>query len=101
MPKVFNFKTELWVYTGKAAWYFVTLPKQIAHEIKFYYSDNFRGWGSLPVSVTIGKTNWETSIFRDKKSESFMLPIKKQVRELEHLELNDMIVITLEILTYK
>ncbi|MBP9762590.1 DUF1905 domain-containing protein [Patescibacteria group bacterium] len=33
------------------------------------------------VLVTVGKTMWETSIFPDKKSQSYLLPMKLEVRK--------------------
>lgn len=97
-PTEFDFEAELWVFQGKAAWYFVTLPKETAHEIKFYFAEYHRGWGSLPVRVSIRNSEWETSIFKDKKADSYMLPIKKEIRESENLNLSDRINIKLEVL---
>ncbi|TXI99795.1 MAG: DUF1905 domain-containing protein, partial [Neisseriales bacterium] len=35
---------------------------------------------------TIGVSQWETSVFPDKKSGSYLLPLKKSVREANLLE---------------
>lgn len=35
---VYNFKSKVWIYPGKNAWHFVTLPKDIADEINFLFS---------------------------------------------------------------
>lgn len=67
MEKVFKVKARVWLYPGMAGWHFVTLPKKTAEEIDFFFSHAKKGWGSLPVNVTIGKTSWKTSIFPDKK----------------------------------
>lgn len=82
----FRIRTSVWLYPGKAAWHFVTLPQEIAKEIDFYFSQEKRGWGSLPVSVTIGETTWKTSIFPDKKSNSYLLPLKAAVRKKEKIK---------------
>lgn len=66
-----------------SAWRFLTLPKKQGQEIKTRFGSHAKGWGSLPVSVTIGKTIWDTSIFPDKKSESYLLPLKAKVRKAE------------------
>ena len=34
MVNTFEFSGELWRYTGKAAWYFVTLPHEVADDIE-------------------------------------------------------------------
>lgn len=45
-----------------------------------------RGWGSHRVTVTVGKTSWDTSIFPDKKSGSYVLPLKADVRKKENIK---------------
>lgn len=86
MIKTFNFSAQVWVYSGSAAWHFVTVPKDISDEIDFFFSHSKRGWGSLPVNVTVGKTSWKTSIFPDTKIRSYILPIKAQVRKQESIQ---------------
>lgn len=80
-----------------AGWHFVTLPKKRSAEIKTRFGGRAHGWGSLPVIATIGETSWETSIFPDKKSDAYVLPLKAAVRKKENLEAGDTIAMTLEI----
>ena len=86
MVNTFEFSAELWRYTGKAAWYFVTLPHEVADDVDEITGDTRRGFGSVRVEVTIGSSTWNTSIFPDTKSESFVLPVKKTVRMAEDLD---------------
>ena len=95
MTQEFHFKAKVFVFPGKAAWYFTTLPVKVAEEINYFFSHAKRGWGSLKVSVRVGETTWMTSIFPSKKSGSFMLPLKRAVREKEHMQLGDLISFTL------
>ncbi len=89
---------KLWVYPGEHAnWYFLTLPKTIGQAIKTTYAPMRRGFGSLPVTVTIGATTWDTSIFPDSHSGSYLLPVKARVRSKEELLANDEVSFTLEI----
>ncbi len=81
-----EFTAELWEWEGKGAWCFVTLPVEYTDEIKMVSLGPKRGFGSVRVEVTIGKTAWKTSIFPDTKSMSYVLPIKKSVRQAEELE---------------
>lgn len=76
-------RSKVWPYPGMAGWRFLTLPKKYGQEIKQKFGIRAKGWGSLPVSVTIGKTIWDTSIFPDKKSGSYVLPLKAKVRKAE------------------
>lgn len=91
-------RAKVWLYSGdKAAWHFLTLPKVTAKKLKAASKQPRRGWGSIPVIVTIGKSQWKTSVFPESKSESFILPIKAKVRKSENIEHGDTIAFTLEI----
>lgn len=86
MKRTFKLNTKLWLYPGEqASWHFLTIPKTESVTIKKSFGANSRGWGSLPVSVKIGKTSWDTSIFPDRKSGTYLLPIKASVRKAEGL----------------
>lgn len=77
----FEFSTELWEYTGAGAWFFATLPLDISKEIRTITHGSKNGFGSVRVRVSSGGAEWETSIFPDTKSGSYMLPVKKQIRQ--------------------
>lgn len=94
----YKLKSKLWIYSGaKTSWHFLTLPVKEAFEIKCLYSLQAKGWGSLPVSVTIGKTNWRTSIFPSKELDSYILPIKAEVRKKENLAEGDEVKFMIEL----
>jgi hypothetical protein len=84
---VTRFRSVLWQHEGPDAWYFVTLPVGLAEEIRA--EREHRPFGSVPVRVTIGATTWTTSVFADKKSGSYLLPVKAEVRRKEHLDDGD------------
>lgn len=94
----YKIKSEVWLYPGMAGWHFVSVPKKESAEIKKNFSSVKRGWGSLPVSVTIGKTEWNTSIFPDKKTETYLLPVKASVRKKEGIFAGDNTVLIIKIL---
>ena len=95
--RTYEMKSKLWIYPGEAAWHFVTLPKKDSDLIKKRFEGLTRGWGSLPVIVTIGDTNWKTSIFPDKKAGAYLLPIKADVRKKEKLEAGKAVTFSIEI----
>jgi hypothetical protein len=84
--KGYKLTSKVYVYPGMGGWRFLGLPFKEGREIKEKYGKNARGWGSLPVSITVGNTTWETSIFPDKKSGSYLLPLKAQVRKKEEID---------------
>jgi hypothetical protein len=99
MPKTrYKLRAKVWLYPGhQAAWHFVTLPKNESGEIKKTFGAKAKGWRSLPVKVTIGKTSWNTSIFPDTKSNAYLLPLKADVRKKEKIAQGDEIAFQIEI----
>lgn len=98
MPgKKYTITAKVWLYSGMAAWHFITLPKKDSDDIKELFGEMKRGWGSLPVEVTIGNTTWRTSIFPDKKAGAYLFPLKAAVRKKEGISEGDMITLVLEI----
>ena len=89
---------KVFLYAGETAnWHFVPISKKIGTEIKDKFGKNSRGFGSLPVEVTVGKTVWKTSIFPDKYSGSYILPLKAAVRKKEGIYAEDKLKFSLEI----
>lgn len=81
----FSFTASLWRWqSDKASWYFVTLPVEDGQHIHFAKGKG-AGFGSVRVLAQIGDTSWKTSIFPDKKSGSYILPVKAAVRNTEDL----------------
>jgi hypothetical protein len=91
----YTITTNIWLYPGLDAWHFIAVPKKESAEIKTRFAPVRRGWGSVPVQVTIGATTWRTSIFPDSKVGSYILPIKKEVRKKEHIENGDTITLVI------
>ena len=96
----FTFTDKCWLWQGKGAWHFITLPKDKSEEIKFF-SENMhekrRGWGAVRVLVTVGNTSWETSIFPDSKRGAYLLPVKADVRKKEKFAAGDKVTVKLKI----
>lgn len=80
-----------------AGWHFVFVPKKQSEEIKKIFGTPRRGWGAIPVVVTISKTRWKTSIFPDKQSGGYFLPLKSEVRKKEQIISGDSISFSLNI----
>ena len=81
----FEFTAPLWLYPGEGAtWYFVTLPHDVSDEIDELVPDK-AGFGSVKVQVTVGSSTWQTSVFPDKQAASFVLPVRKAIRQKEGL----------------
>lgn len=81
--ETYTLQSKVLVYPGVSGWRFLGIPQKEGKEIKQSHGSLARGWGSLPVSVIVGRTIWETSIFPDKHSGSYLLPLKAKVRNAE------------------
>lgn len=97
----FAFAGECWLWKAeKAAWHFITLPEDKSEEIKFFRKNlhgQRRGWDMVRVTVTIGKTRWETSIFPSTQFNAYLLPVKADVRKKEKIAVGDTVQVTLKI----
>ncbi len=96
-PNIYEFTATMWLYSGaKASWHFITVPEKESASIKFFAPNVAkRGWGSVPVEVSIGNSTWRTSVFPDKEINCYLLPIKKQVRDAEQIAVDDEVSVTL------
>ena len=82
-------QSTVWRYKGTAAWHFANLSPEQSADIKSRYGTTARGWGSIRVRIRIGKTEWNTSLFPDKKSGTYLFAIKTDVRKAEKLSDGD------------
>ncbi len=89
--------SKVFVYSGMGAWRFLGIPTTLSQEIKATFGKNAKGWGSLPVTATIGSLTWNTSIFPDKKSASYLLPLKASVRKAADIADDDTVTVELTI----
>ncbi len=92
--KVFKFKSKVVVWAGgnyneakkAGAWRMAFLPKDIGAKIsEIQKGKKRRGWGAVYVNARVGKSIWKTSIFPDKRSSTYILPLKKEIRYEENL----------------
>lgn len=83
--RTYHMSSSVLVYPGTSGWRFLLLPRKHGQDIKMKFGKRARGWGSLPVIVTIGQTTWSTSIFPDKTSGSYLLPLKAKIRKHERI----------------
>ncbi|TAL50453.1 DUF1905 domain-containing protein [Patescibacteria group bacterium] len=95
-------RSKIWLYSGdKAAWHFLTLSNVAAEKLKAAFKQPRRGWGSIPVIVQIGKSQWKTSVFPESKLGIFILPIKAKVRKVENIKHGRTVSFTIEVDRWK
>jgi Domain of unknown function (DUF1905) len=94
---MYVFSAELWQYDDPGGWYFVSLPPDVADDIRAKFGAQAAGFGSIKVEATVQSTRWTTSLFPDKTRGTYLLPIKKAVRMSENLEAGDLTTVSLRI----
>jgi len=97
--RTYKVRSRVVLWPGEqGAWHFAYVDKKQSAKIKQKYTGPRRGFGAVRVKVTVGKTSWQTSIFPDKRSGTYLLPLKAKVRTAEGISADDPITFTLEIL---
>ena len=95
---VHRFDAELWLHDADPPWCFLTLPGELSDDVRAQAPSASTGFGSVRVRVTVGTTTWETSLFPDKARGAYVLPVRKQVRVAEGLEVGDVVPVALDVI---
>lgn len=99
LGSVWEFDAELWQWeaaTGEGSWVFLTVPEDVDDEIRLTAGPP-RGFGSVRVEASVGSSTWRTSVFPSKQH-GFVLPVKKDVRRREGVDVGDTIKVGLRLL---
>ena len=94
VKSTFSFDNVLYEAAAEAPWVFVTLPIAMADEISESVPRR-AGFGSVRVTARIGETEWRTSLFLSKPDRSYVLPVKRAVREREEIDVGDTVHVTI------
>jgi hypothetical protein len=107
----FKFKSKVIVWRSgggdkpddSGSWRFARVPEKISATIKELQRKEMqkgrkrRGWGAVYVKAKIGRSEWQTSVFPDRHSATYILPLKKQIRYEENLYDGIDIKVTIEV----
>ena len=88
----------LWLWGGESgSWHFLTVPEELAGEIRAQSLAQRGGFGSVRVEARINGVAWRTSVF-PQKSGGYILPVKASVRRHAGIAAGDEVSVELEIL---
>lgn len=88
-----TFTAELFRWQGDGAWFFVRVPQEISDDVRDSLTGPPGGFGSVRVDVTIGASTWTTSLFPERASGTYVLPVKKAVRAAEGIDDGDTVTV--------
>jgi hypothetical protein len=91
----YRFTAIAWQHSAPGGWYFVSLPEILSKEIRYILKTEEQGWGRLKAKAKIGSTKWETAIWFDTKRNTYLLPLKAEIRKKENLSVGKEIEIVL------
>ena len=92
---IIEFTGNIIYWRGPAPYHYVTMPEEQSLDLHAVSGWFTYGWGCIPVTARIGKTEWKTSLFP--KNGRYLVPIKNSVRDAENLELGDDVTLRLVI----
>lgn len=98
MPEEFEIVAPIWCWRPNekgGGWHFLTIDGQSAAELRYAALGRTGGFGSIKVEARIGRTIWRTSIFPQRESGGFILPIKADVRKRESIGEGDEVTVWL------
>jgi hypothetical protein len=88
-----EFTAEVIEWRGPAPFYFLTVPKREAEQLRALAPRLTYGWGMVPVTARIGEVAWTTSLWP--KEGTYVLPLKVKARTAAGLALGDLATVTL------
>ena len=88
-----KFEAEVIYWRGPSPFHFVPLTDAAAKKVKAEAARLTYGWGVIPVTASIGKLEFTTSLFP--KDGGYLLPIKNTVRLPAEIEVGDLLEVTL------
>lgn len=91
----YKFSAKVWQHAPPAGWYFVSLPESISIEIRKAFRSEEEGWGRLKATAEIGKSQWKTAIWFDTKRNTYLLPLKADIRKKESVVAGKVIRVTI------
>jgi len=84
----YEFSCRMWKHSSPGGWYFVSLPRLLSKEIRENLKWQEEGWGRMRAHAEIGNIKWETAIWFDTKEETYLLPVKAEIRKKTNLEID-------------
>ena len=89
-----QFEGAVYQWRGPAPYYFVRVPEDESGALRDVAYVSY-GWGMIPVTARVGRTEWTTSLWP--KDGGYIVPLKDAIRRAEDIEDGDVIGIGLDV----
>ena len=87
----YKFTAPVWKHYATGGWYFVSLPTEFSEEIRKNMKWQEEGWGRMKTTAKIRETLWDTAIWYDTKLNTYILPLKSDIRKKEKIEIGNIL----------
>jgi len=87
----YEFSGKPWQHNATNGWYFISIPTEMAEEIRNELKSEEEGWGRLKALAKIRSSEWKTAIWFDTKMKTYLLPLKSEIRKRENIKVGDVI----------
>lgn len=93
----YDFSAKLWKDSSSGGWVFISLPKSMSKEIRKNLQWQEEGWGRMKASAKINEIEWNTAIWFDTKQNTYLLPVKSEIRRKASLKLDEIVAVSISI----
>ncbi|MFW6600145.1 DUF1905 domain-containing protein [Propionibacteriaceae bacterium Y2011] len=83
----FTVEGEIIFWRGPEPFYFLTVPDDLVGLLAELSNAATAGWGTIPATVRIGETQWETTV--TPREDGYLVPVKAVVRRIEQVDEGD------------
>ncbi len=94
MKNKFTITAQVWCWPGDMPWRFIYVPMDISKNLREHYSRS----SMIKCQFAIGKTTWNSSMFRNNRENNYLVPIKKSVRKQEGIMDGDKVIVQVQVL---
>ncbi len=94
---IISFTAEVIYWRGPSPFFFLRVPEKDVLTINKIAKQVSYGWGVIPSDVTIGSTEFYTALIP--KDGSYLVPLKKVVREATKVDLGNKVKVEIRIST--
>jgi len=94
---ILRFRAAVWRHGSSGGWVFVSLPADMSAEIRAYLKVMEQGWGRMNVIADVGSSRWKTSMWFDTKHDTYLLPLRADIRLKENVSVGDVIDVQVQV----
>ena len=85
----YTIQSNVKLFPQEGGWHFIAVPQKIIKELRVFATR-----GLIPVTATIGKSTWRTSLMPETGGSTYFIPLNAKIRKQESLAAGDRVTVT-------